>query len=195
MTERDMEAIELLKKVGVATREQIHQVVYQNTHINVPMRRLKILVDNKELKRAYYNLGGHNNSYVYYLNKKPSQRLISHNLMIAEFITKVMTICEVTEAETSYKIGSVIADAYIKYRTCEGKTKHLFLEVQLSNKVSDCTQKYKGIKSVILDEKPSWTTIPRIVVITDLQHNNEQVKGLTIKYDTTQMNNIRDLLF
>ena len=195
MTDRDKKIIELVSQCGVITREQVQRVLFKDTHINVPLRRLKVLVDNKEIKRDYYNIGGHRNVFVYYQGKKPSKRLITHNLLIAEFITKVMSICEVVEVETSLKIGNLISDAYIKYKTYEGKTRHLFLEVQLSNKVSDCVDKYKNIKSAILEEKPNWQTIPRLVVITDLEHNEEQLKGITVKYDNTEMNNLRELLF
>ena len=34
-----------------------------------------------------------------------------------------------------------------------------------------------------------------IKVITDLPHDNEQIKGMKVKYDTLQMNNLRELLF
>lgn len=195
MTDRDKKIIELVSQCGVITREQVQRVLFKDTHINVPLRRLKVLVDNKEIKRDYYNIGGHRNVFVYYQGKKPSKRLITHNLLITDFITKVMSICEVVEVETSFKLGNVIADGYIKYKTYEGKTRHLFLEVQLSNKVSDSVEKYKGIKSAILEEKPNWQTIPRLVVITDLEHNEEQLKGMKVKYDNTDMNNIRELLF
>lgn len=195
MTDRDKKIVELVSQCGVITREQVQRVLFKDTHINVPLRRLKVLVDNKEIKRDYYNIGGHRNVFVYYLGKKPSKRLMAHNLLITDFITKVMSITEVVEVETSLKIGNVIADGYIKYKTCEGKTRHLFLEVQLSNKVSYCIEKYKNIKSAILEEKPNWQTIPRLVVITDLEHNEEQLKGITVKYDNTEMNNLRELLF
>lgn len=195
MTDRDKKIVELVSQCGVITREQVQRVLFKDTHINVPLRRLKVLVDNKEIKRDYYNIGGHRNVFVYYLGKKPSKRLITHNLLITDFITKVMSITEVVEVETSLKIGNVIADGYIKYKTCEGKTRHLFLEVQLSNKVSYCIEKYKNIKSAILEEKPNWQTIPRLIVITDLEHNEEQLKGITVKYDNTEMNNLRELLF
>ena len=195
MTDRDKKIVELVSQCGVITREQVQRVLFKDTHINVPLRRLKVLVDNKEIKRDYYNIGGHRNVFVYYQGKKPSKRLITHNLLITDFITKVMSICEVVEVETSFKLGNVIADGYIKYKTYEGKTRHLFLEVQLSNKVSYCIEKYKGVKTAILEEKPNWQTIPRLIVITDLEHNEEQLKGITVKYDDTDMNNLRELLF
>lgn len=195
LVDRDKKVIDLLENVKVATREQIQRVVYPNVSQNIPIRKLTMLTENKLVKRDYFNLGGHNNVYVYYLKNKPSKRNILHEITITDFITKVMSITEVVEVETSFKLGSVISDGYIKYKTYEGKTRHLFLEVQLSNKVSDCVEKYKNIKSAILEEKPNWQTIPRLIVITDLEHDNEQIKGLKVKYDTLQMNNLRELLF
>lgn len=195
MTERDLKVIDLLNRVDVATREQIQRVVYPNTHINVPIRRLKFMNDNKYIKRSYYNLGGRTNAYVYYLNKKPSKRNIKHNLLITEFIIRVIEVSQVLEIKTNFKIGNIIADSYIRYKDTEGKIRHIFLEVQLSNKVIDCTNKYKNIKNDILEEQPNWGTIPRLIVITDLKHEETKIKGVTIKYDTLEIKNIRELLF
>ena len=85
--------------------------------------------------------------------------------------------------------------AYIKYKDSDNKVRSIFLEVQLSNKVSDCVSKYGNIKNIILEERKDWQVIPRLIVITDLQHNNEQLKNIKIKYDTTEMNNLREILF
>ena len=195
LVERDKKIIELITKVGVITREQVQKVLFKNTHKNVPMRRLSYLAENKLIKRNYYQIEEHKNSYVYYLNKKPAKRNIKHELLVTEFLTNVMSMSEVLEVETHFAIGDVIADAYIKYKDSENKVRRAFLEVQLSNKVDDCVSKYKNIKTAILDEKPNWSVMPRLIVITDLEHNNEQLKGMRIKYDTLQMNNLRELLF
>ena len=195
LVERDKKIIELINKVGVITREQVQKVLFKNTHKNVPMRRLSYLTENKLIKRNYYQIEEHKNSYVYYLNKKPAKRNIKHELLVTEFLTNVMSMSEVLEVETHFAIGDVIADAYIKYKDSENKVRRAFLEVQLSNKVDDCVSKYKNIKAAILDEKPNWSVMPRLIVITDLEHNNEQLKGMMIKYDTLQMNNLRELLF
>lgn len=195
MTDRDLQILDLVKSCNVITREQVQRVLFQDIHINVPLRRLKKLVDDKYIKRSYFNLGNHTNSYVYYRGKKPSQRNIKHNLMITEFVTKVMTICDVAEAETNYKIGNIISDGYIRYKDVEGKNRHLFLEVQLSNKVSDTTEKYKDIKNIILEHNPQWKTIPKLIVVTDLPHDNQQMKNIKILYDNTDMENLRELLF
>ena len=195
LPDRDKKTIELIEKIGPLTREQIQRVLFKNVHLNVPNRRLTLLTDNKLIKRAYYQLEQHKNVYVYYSNKKPSKRNIKHEIMVSEFITNVMAICEVLEVETHYTIGNIISDAYMRYKDSEGKVRSLFLEVQLSNKVNDCISKYKDIKNIILDERKDWQVIPRLIVITDLEHNNEQIKNIRIKYDTTDMNNLREILF
>ena len=97
------------------------------------MRRLSYLAENKLIKRDYYQVSSHTNSYVYYLGKKPAKRNIKHEIMVSEFITTVMAMCEVLEVETHYSIGNIIADAYMKYRGNDGKVRSLFLEVQISN--------------------------------------------------------------
>lgn len=195
LVERDKKIIDLIEQVGVITREQVQRVLFKNTHKNVPMRRLTHLAENKLIKRDYYQVSANTNSYVYYLGKKPAKRNIKHEIMVSEFITNVMSMCKVLEVETHFTIGDVIADAYIKYKDSENKVRRAFLEVQLSNKVGDCVSKYKNIKTAILEEKPKWSVIPRLIVITNLDHNNEQLKGMRIKYDTTDMKNLREILF
>ena len=195
LPERDKKTIELIEKIGPLTREQIQRVLFKNVHMNVPNRRLTLLTDNKLIKRSYYQIDAHKNVYVYYADKKPAKRNIRHEIMVSEFITTVMSMCEVLEVETHYTIGNIISDAYMKYRGNDGKVKSLFLEVQLSNQVEDCISKYKDIRNIILDQRKDWQTIPRLIVITDLKHNNEQMKNIRIKYDTTEMKNIRELLF
>ena len=195
MVTRDKNIIELIEKVGVITREQVQRVLFKNVHQNIPMRRLSYLSENKLIKRAYYQIEEHKNVYVYYLGKKPSKRNIRHEITVTEFITNVMAITDVLEVNTHYVLGDIIADGYIKYRDSEGKIRRLLLEVQLSNKVGDCINKYNDIKRIILDNRPDWQTIPRLIVITDLEHNNEQLKHMKVKYDTTDMENLRELLF
>ena len=192
---RDKNIIELIEKVGVITREQVQRVLFKNVHQNIPMRRLSYLSENKLIKRAYYKIEEHKNVYVYYLGKKPSKRNIRHEITVTEFITNVMAITDVLEVNTHYVLGDIIADGYIKYRDSEGKIRRLLLEVQLSNKVGDCINKYNDIKRIILDNRPDWQTIPRLIVITDLEHNNEQLKHMKVKYDTTDMEYLRELFF
>ena len=183
LPERDKRTIELIDKIGPLTREQIQRVLFKNVHHNVPNRRLTMLTENKLIKRSYYT------------DIKPAKRNIVHEVTISEFITSVMSMCEVVAAETHYVIGDIIADAYLEYKGSDGRLKRIFLEVQRSGKTSDCIDKYKNIKNIILDERREWQSIPRLIVITDLEHNNEQLKNMKIKYDTTEMKNLRGILF
>ena len=195
LPDRDKKTIELIEKIGPLTREQIQRVLFKNVHLNVPNRRLTLLTDNKMIKRSYYQVDAHKNVYVYYADKKPAKRNIAHELLVSEFLTNVMSICDVIDVKTHYVIGDIIADAYIKYRDSENRVRRAFLEVQRSGKTGDCISKYKDIKNIILNERKDWQTIPRLIVITDLEHNNEQIKNIRIKYDTTEMNNLREILF
>ena len=195
LQDRDKRTIELIDKIGPLTREQIQRVLFKNVHHNVPNRRLTMLTENKLIKRSYYQIASHKNVYVYYTDNKPAKRNIVHEVTVSEFITSVMSMCEVVAAETHYVIGDIIADAYLVYKGSDGRLKRIFLEVQRSGKTSDCIDKYKNIKNIILDERREWQSIPRLIVITDLEHKNEQLKNMKIKYDTTEMKNLREILF
>ena len=90
MTDRDKKIIELVSQCGVITREQVQRVLFKDTHINVPLRRLKVLVDNKEIKRDYYNIGGHRNVFdsdsygteiqSFYINDSVVEEITSNNI-------------------------------------------------------------------------------------------------------------------
>ena len=189
LSDRDKKTIELIDKIGPLTREQIQRVLFKGVHHNVPNRRLTVLTENKLIKRSYYQIASHKNVYVYYTDNKPAKRNIIHEITVSEFITNVMSMCEVIAAETHYVIGDM------EYKGSDGRLKRIFLEVQRSGKTSDCIDKYKNIKKIILDERREWHSIPRLIVITDLEHNNEQLKNMKIKYDTTEMKNLREILF
>ena len=100
---------------------------------------------------------------------------------------------EILEFKKSFVIGPIISDAYIRYKDPEGKIRHCVLEVQLSNKVSDCVDKYKDFKRIILDNRNDWGSIPRVVVITDMTQRIELI-GIKVLYDTTEMKNVSKIL-
>src|SRR5699024_975448 len=100
---------------------------------------------------------------------------------------------EIIDFKRSFVIGNIISDCYIRYIDLEGKTKHCVVEIQLNNRIEDCILKYKRFKDIILDSNVNWNSIPRIICITDMQQRVE-LKGLKVLYDTTDMNNIKDIL-
>lgn len=190
MEARDKKVIDFIHLVELATKEQIQKLYFEEVHKNICMRRLKKISEEGYVER--FKHGG--NIFVYYVGKKPSKRLINHDLYITDFIVEMIKNgFEILEFKKSFVIGPIISDAYIRYKDPEGKIRHCVLEVQLSNKVSDCVDKYKDFKRIILDNRNDWGSIPRVVVITDMTQRIELI-GIKVLYDTTEMKNVSKIL-
>ena len=190
MEARDKKVVDFINTFELCRREHIKDLFFSEVHPNICMRRLKKLADDGHIERV--KLEG--NIFVYYANKKPSKRLLVHDMYITELVVKMIKLgYEILEFKKSFMIGNIISDAYIKYIDLEGKTKHMALEIQLSNKVEDCINKYKDFKNIILDNRKDWNSIPRIICITDMK-NRVELRGLKVLYDTTEMKNLNEIL-
>lgn len=190
MTDRDKAIVQFINEYELCTKEHIKELFFPECHANVCMRRLKKLAEDELINRFKYN----GNVFVYYASKKPSKRLINHDMYITDFIVKMIKQgYEIIEFKKSFTIGNIISDAYIRYKDQEGTTRHLVLEIQLHNKVEDCILKYTDFKNIILDNRKDWNSIPRIICITDMKDRIE-LKGLKVLYDTTDMLNINEVL-
>nr|WP_312216984.1 replication-relaxation family protein [Clostridioides sp.] len=191
ITDRDMQILNFLDKVRLATKEQIHELFFNNVSDKVTYRRLNKLSDEDFIKRSYYNLGKNKNVYVYYLDKKPSKKLIKHDLYITDLIAYLIKLqYEIVEFEKSPVIGRVIPDAYIKIRR-EGKSKNLLLEVQLSN--NDCLSKYYNFKDEVL-ENTNWNIMPRLLILSDLNIKKIELIDIKTIYSDLDMKGLGDLL-
>ena len=190
MEARDKNVIDFIHLVELANKDQIQKLYFEDVHKNICMRRLKKISDDGYVER--FKHGG--NVFIYYTGKKPSKRLINHDLYITDFVVGMMKNgFEILEFKKSFVIGPIISDAYIRYKDLEGKVRHCVLEIQLSNKVSDCVDKYKDFKNIILDNKIDWASIPRVIVITDMTQRVE-LRGIKVLYDNTEMKNISSIL-
>ena len=190
MTDRDKAIVQFINEYELCTKEHIKELFFPECHANVCMRRLKKLAEDELINRFKYN----GNVFIYYASKKPSKRLINHDMYITDFIVKMIKQgYEIIEFKKSFTIGNIISDAYIRYKDQEGTTRHLVLEVQLHNKVEDCILKYTDFKNIILDNRKEWNSIPRIICITDMK-DRIQLKGLKVLYDSTEMNNLDEVL-
>lgn len=190
MEVRDKKVIDFIHLVELATKEQVQKLFFEDVHKNICMRRLKKISEDGYVER--FKHGG--NIFVYYTGKKPSKRMINHDLYITDFIVEMLKNgFEILEFKKSFVIGSIISDAYVRYKDQEGKTRHCVLEIQLSNKVSDCVDKYKDFKNIILDNRIDWGSIPRVIVITDMTQRIE-LRGIKVLYDTTEMKNVSKIL-
>lgn len=190
METRDKNVIDFINLVDLATRDHIQKLYFKDVHENICMRILKKLTEREYINRFKHE----GNTFVYYSEKRPAKRIINHDLYITDVVVNmILEGYEILDFKKSFVIGPIISDAYIKYKTKEGKIRHLVLEIQLHNKVEDCVLKYKGFKNIILDAELNWETIPRILVITDMTKRVE-LRGIKVMYDTTELKNINHVL-
>lgn len=195
---RDLEVIRLVEECKICTRSQIQKVIFKHIDQSVCIRRLRLLNELKLLSRARFNIEEKSNQFVYYpyKTKKPSKKLLHHDLMVTEFIISLyVTGVEVLEVERVSPIGNIIPDACILIKTSEGKTKRLLLEVQLSGKLEDCILKYKRIKENILENKPKWMSIPTLIVVSDLEGGMPNIRHMKVKRVNLDMQNLRNIIF
>ena len=152
MQERDIKILDFISKVRFCTNEDIQNVFFKGLNHNVCYRRLSALVDSKLIKRSYYHIN-QKNIYIYYLDKKPSKKILPHDLLITKFLVKLMSEgFEILEFEKNPHVGNIIPDAKIKFKTNHG-IKHLYLEVQLSQ--HDCIKKYYNLQKKIQGDIPN----------------------------------------
>ena len=158
-------------------------------HENIPLRRLKKLNDEGYIKRKMFNVEGTKNMYVYFLDKQPKKKLITHDLYITDFLVKLIkNNYEIVEFKKSPQIGNIIPDAYVKIKK-ENKVKRILLEVQISP--NDCLTKYKEIKDIII-ENTDWPVMPTLYVINN-QGLNKRLKDIKVIYDNIKIEKVGDL--
>lgn len=190
MEARDKKVVDFINTFELCKREHIKELYFEEVHQNICMRRLKKLAEDGHIERTKME----GNIFVYYVGKKPSKRLLTHDMYITDLVVKMIKAgYEILEFKKSFVIGNIISDAYIRYKDQEEKIRHCVLEIQLSNKVEDCINKYKDFKNIILDNRKDWNSIPRIICITDMKQRVE-LRGLKVLYDTTDMNNLNEIL-
>ena len=190
MEARDEKVVDFINTFELCRREHIKELYFSEVHENICMRRLKKLAEDGHIERVKME----GNVFVYYANKKPSKRLLRHDMYISDLVVKMIKLgYEILDFKRSFVIGRIISDCYIRYQDQEGKVRHCVVEIQLNNRVEDCINKYKDFKNIILDNRKDWSSIPRIICITDMKQRVE-LRGLKVLYDTTDMNNLDEIL-
>lgn len=189
MQERDLKILSFLTMCRICTRKQVQELLFPDVHENIPLRRLKKLSDEGYINRKMFNVEGTKNMYVYFLDKQPKKKLITHDLYITDFLVKLINNgCEILEFKKSPKIGNIIPDAYIKIKK-ENKVKRILLEVQISP--NDCLTKYKEIKDIII-ENTKWPVMPTLYIINN-QGLNKKLKNIKVIYDNCKIEKVGDL--
>lgn len=190
MQERDLKILEFMTVCRVCTRRQVQELLFPDVHENIPLRRLKKLTDEGYINRKMFNVEGTKNMYVYYLDKQPKKKLITHDLYITDFLVKLIkNKYEILDFKKSPQIGNIIPDAYLKIRKNK-RIKRILLEVQISP--NDCLSKYKEIKEIII-ENTDWPVMPTLYVINN-QGLNKRMKDIKVIYDSIKIEKVGDII-
>jgi len=189
MQERDLKILSFLTMCRICTRKQVQELLFPDVHENIPLRRLKKLTDEGYINRKMFNVEGTKNMYVYYLDKQPKKKLITHDLYITDFLVKLIkNNYKIVEFKKSQPIGNIIPDAYVKIKK-ENKVKRILLEVQISP--NDCLKKYKEIKNIIL-ENTDWPVMPILYVVNN-QCLDKKLKDIKVIYDNCKIEKVGDI--
>ena len=185
ITERDMRILELLTQLRFMTVKQLKDTIFPNVSPSICYRRLEHLIKCKLIKRKYYNIGTKTNSYIYYLDKAPSKKIIRHELLITQFVAELMKLgYEILEVEKAPIYKGFKPDAIVKFKKQDGTIKHLFLEVQLSK--HSIYEKYYNINP------NNDTAIPNILyVVTDQPQQDHKIRNLRIVVDNLKMDKLK----
>ena len=187
MQERDIKILEFMTQVRYSTNENIQDIFFQGLNHNVCYRRLNYLIDCKLIKRKYYHVDN-KNIYVYYLDKKPSKRLLQHELLVTQFLVSLIKQgYELLSFEKTPRVADIIPDGVASFKSGD-KVKQLFLEVQLSS--GDCIKKYRNIKRKVDYELPST-----LYIITDKEIKYTPLREINILTDDLNMSKLKGGIF
>lgn len=190
MTNRDMEILEFLTLSRICTRKQVQELLFENKHQNVPLRRLKRLADYGYVNRKMFKVENTRSVYVYYLDKKPSKKLVEHDLYITDFLVKLIkNNYEIIEFKKNFSLGNIISDGYINVKK-NNRTKKILLEVQLSP--HDCISKYYNFKEVIINNT-NWEVMPLLYVINN-QGLNKKLIDMKVIYDNVKIEKVGEII-
>ena len=190
MTNRDMEILEFLTMCRICTRKQVQELLFENKHQNVPLRRLKKLADDGYVNRKMFKIENTRSVYVYYLDKKPSKKLVEHDLYITDFLVKLIkNNYEIIEFKRNFSLGNIISDGYINVKK-NNRTKKILLEVQLSP--HDCISKYYNFKEVIINNT-NWEVMPLLYVINN-QGLDKKLIDMKVIYDNVKIEKVGEII-
>ena len=171
MTDRDISVLNFINLVGICRTEHIRKLFFNGLTNTTWDRRANKLVEYKELKR--FRSGVYNREYVYYIENKPNERILRHDMYITELVYKLLLLgVEVLYLDRNIKLGNIISDGYMIIRYKKNHTiikRGILIEVQLHGRLSDCVDKYTDVESIkeyVINQ--GMQTLPSLLVISDL---------------------------
>ena len=171
MTDRDISILNFINLVGMCRTEHIRKLFFNGLTNTTWDRRANKLVEYKELKR--FRSGIYNREYVYYIENKPNERILRHDMYITELVYELLLLgVEVLYLDRNIKLGNIISDGYMIIRYKKNNTiikRGILIEVQLHGRLSDCVDKYTDVESIkeyVINQ--GMQTLPSLLVISDL---------------------------
>lgn len=171
MTDRDISVLNFINLVGMCRTEHIRKLFFNGLTNTTWDRRANKLVGYKELKR--FRSGIYNREYVYYIENKPNERILRHDMYITELVYELLLLgVEVLYLDRNIKLGNIISDGYMIIRYKKNNTiikRGILIEVQLHGRLSDCVDKYTDVESIkeyVINQ--GMQTLPSLLVISDL---------------------------
>ena len=176
MTDRDFKILQLLTSIRYATTRQIRDTIFPSLNPSVCYKRLNYLTSNKLIYRKYFNLGGNSNSYIYFLDRPPKKKNLTHELLVSQFIVELSKLeLDILEVGKGQIYRGIRPDLIARIRTKMGKERMVFVEVQLSR--HNCIEKYYNLYD---------GEIPAILyIVTDNRIEPPQIRNMRCVIDNT----------
>lgn len=190
MTERDLEVLDFINLVTICRSTHLKQLFFKDCSKTVLNRRTAKLAEYGEVKRFRSDL--FEREYVYYNDRKPNPRILRHDLVVTDLATEfIKNGSEILHLDRNVVIEDIIADAFIIIR--KDNLKRAFLvEVQLSGKLADCTDKYNNIDTIRdFAESKGLNTMPKLLIVSDLRGDTIRTKLKYVHLDC-YLSNIQD---
>lgn len=158
ISEDDKKALAFIPKFKIATTNTIAELFYPS--LRYAQHRLKLLYENKELKRSRDN---YSTQYMYYM-KKPSQ--IKHCLLLTEFYLELNRIAQIVYFDTEFTFFEGIRpDAFTAVEFPNKRKEVYFIEVELSNKPD--VEKYEQLYLSHKWKSKGFPAFPKVVFVTN----------------------------
>ncbi len=179
VTERDRKVIDFLETFKAATTNTIQELFYPS--LRVTQNRLKLLYDNKLLKRERDHF---TSQYIYYV-RKPKQ--LRHDLLLTDFYREMNKIVEIELFEKEFVIADIRTDGFVAYKH-KNKGYIAFIEVQIANTPLDIEKYEKLYRSG--QYKKYFPIFPLIYVISDKKMPETRLKIIRVNEDMSNLGEI-----
>lgn len=174
LTRRDLDILNFLEEYKIASTSTLTAVFFPSK--STCQKRMRILTDNKRVKRARLTM---NHDYIYYV-KKPHK--VMHDLLVTEFYRELYYQSKILNFVVEKGLGRIRPDAIFGFEI-SGIQRLGLLEVEISHKGFDYEKYESFYRSGAYKE---WFPVmPTIYIVCNRVKLpvNSSLKYVTIKTD------------